>query len=65
MAATCKTCNGFGALYPPSGGPVECPDFCDNGQVHDGPACPFDGNILAEDGVCGFCGNAPDAEPKH
>ncbi len=36
MAATiCKTCNGFGALYPPNGGPVECPDLCDNGYVHE------------------------------
>ena len=22
------------------------------------PVCPDDGNILADDGVCGFCGNA-------
>lgn len=26
-----------------------------------GPACPADGNLLAEDGICGFCGNAPEA----
>lgn len=24
-------------------------------------ACPADGNLLSEDGVCGFCGNAPPA----
>ena len=24
-------------------------------------ACPEDGNMIAEDGVCGFCGNEPDA----
>lgn len=23
------------------------------------PACPDDGNLLADDGVCGFCGNRP------
>lgn len=22
-------------------------------------ACPDDGNLLSDDGVCGFCGNAP------
>ena len=25
--------------------------------------CPDDGNILADDGVCGFCGNAALNEP--
>lgn len=25
------------------------------------PTCPADGNGLADDGVCGFCGNSPEA----
>lgn len=26
--------------------------------------CPDDGNLLSEDGVCGFCGNAPEADDE-
>ena len=30
----------------------------DSGTHRVVPVCPDDGNILADDGVCGFCGNA-------
>lgn len=30
-------------------------------QEHTGAICPADGNGIADDGVCGFCGNTPEA----
>ena len=44
----CAACNWVGLVI----------DAEDAAQIAP-TACPDDGNLLADDGVCGFCGNAP------